>query len=388
MAGLTVAGLNIKTLPELIADVNDALRAALGTAIQLGTGTVFGQLRDSFLVQLDIVWQLARQVYDAFDPDVAEGEQLDNLAGLVAVTRLPATFSSVTPTLGGIAGTVVPAGSVARIGLTGARWVTDADATIGIGGTVDVLAFAEDSGPIEGAAGTIDTIATAIAGWATVTNTEDAEAGRDVETDIQLRARRSRSLQIIGAGTDSAIRAQLGQVTGVLAVRVISNRTLITDAFGIPGKAFRAVIHPATVDPELIAPVIFNTQPAGILSDGSELVEVTDSQGFINDIRFSFATVLDMFARATLTVDDAEWPSDGGTQVVQAILDFGDTLSVGDDVIVVQFACAILEVQGVVDVVFRVKEGSFPLDLDVVNLTVDAIEIADFDSSRIIVVVL
>jgi len=89
---------------------------------------------------------------------------------------------------------------------------------------------------------------TVIAGWASTTNAADFVTGRAQETDAELRARREVSLQIIGAGTDGAIWSRIGELEGVLAVRVKSNRTLAEDADGIPPKAFEVVVHPDTVD--------------------------------------------------------------------------------------------------------------------------------------------
>lgn len=75
--------------------------------------------------------------------------------------------------------------------------------------------------------GTLTTILTPIAGWTSITNTEEGAIGRLIETDAELRVRRADSIRLFGAATVESIRARIRQqVSGVTSALVFENRTL------------------------------------------------------------------------------------------------------------------------------------------------------------------
>jgi uncharacterized phage protein gp47/JayE len=88
------------------------------------------------------------------------------------------------------------------------------------GGTFD----ADETGVNTLPATTLNTIATPVAGWDSVTNPAAGVTGTAVETDAALRIRRALTF-LAGAATDEAIRsAILNEVTAIQSVSVISNR--------------------------------------------------------------------------------------------------------------------------------------------------------------------
>lgn len=383
MAGLTTTGLVIKRLDDIRTDLRARARQLLGPKVQLASDTVFGQLIDLFSIEIALVWSLLRQVYDAFDPESAEGEQLDNVCTFGGLRRLPATKSVATQTLLGDPGTVVPLGTTFRVD-GGPRFLTQSEATIGPGGTASVTIAAEETGPIEAPAGTITTIVTPVSGLDDVTNAADAVLGRNIEKDEEFRQRREESLQIVGAGPDQAIRARLEQLANVQAAVVISNREMTTDANGIPPKDFLPVIWPATVDPASIIAAIWGTQPAGIDSHGSESGTVIDGQGYEQDVSFSYATELAIYVEMIVSTD-TNYPADGDDQIAAAVLAAGQKLSVGDDVLLWKLEYASGNVPGILTIEARAKVGSAPGVWDTTNLPVSLTEIARFDSARITV---
>jgi len=225
--------------------------------------------------------------------------------------------------------------------------------------------------------------AAALLGFPTVSirgfNSEDGEPGRDLETDEEARIRREQLLQVAGAATVEAIRADLLRVTNVLQALVRENTTLVPDILGIPGKAFRSVVQGGT--DEDIAEAIWLTKPAGIEADGSITEVVTDSMGFTHDIKFSRPVEVPIYIDLTLTTD-GDFPVDGVDQVKAALVAFGDLLRIGDDVIALQFKAVPLEIDGVVDVtVFEIDTSSPPVGT--VNISIDTLERATFDVADI-----
>ena len=377
MAGLTTAGFVAKRLVDVIASLESKAKAAFGVSFVTASDTPQGMLLRIIAAPLAELWELAQQLYDSFTPSNAEGFQLDNLCALVGVYREPATHSTVTLTLSGTPGSLVPAGSKAEA-TNGTAWLTDEEVTISGGGTIDVLARAEESGSIQAVAGSIDTVVSVVDGWEGVTNAADAEPGQDVETDAELRARRERSLQIVGAGPDGAIRAKLEQLDDIEAAVVISNRTLETDARGIPGAAFLTVLWPNTADQERIAQAIWETMPAGIRSYGLVEATVTDDQGYSQDVAWSWATAVAIEVQVDIEVDD-DFPADGEDQVSAAVLVYAEALKVGDDVLPAKIYLAVLKaVSGLrdIDILVRKAGGSWtsdPVEMDIVELaTIDS----------------
>jgi len=128
MAGLTAEGLEIKRLEDIRNDMSARAIATFGPTTNTDPDSALGQLIDVFAQELSLVWELAQQDYDSFDPDQAEGAQLDNLSAIVGVNRLPASFSTGDVVLTGDLGTLIPTGSQVQTA-TEVRFETVADVT-------------------------------------------------------------------------------------------------------------------------------------------------------------------------------------------------------------------------------------------------------------------
>ena len=263
------------------------------------------------------------------------------------------------------------------VAVTPVESVKGALAQSSVGATADVL------GSINANSGTVTVIDTPVAGWSSVTNPIDAVPGLDIETDAELRSRRNDTLQISGAATVDAIRAELLTITGVSTAIVFENNTFIVDVGGRPPKSFEAVVVGGTN--EDIAQKIWDTKAAGISSFGSVSEVVIDSQGFSQTVSFSRATSVPIWLELDLSTD-VSFPIDGVTQTVNAILAYGEQLLIGEDVIVIpDLICALNEITGLLNVVVRV--GIAPSPTLSSNIAIAIQEIAEFDSSRILVAV-
>ena len=115
---------------------------------------------------------------------------------------------------------------------------------------------------------------------------------------------------------------------------VRSNRdSVVVD--GIDPNHVSVVVHPdgdASYYLE-IAEVIFANVPSGIDMMGATIFDVTDSEGFTQQVRFDIANEIDIYVTANITVNGA-YPVLGDDLVAAAILAYGNALSVGVAVIV------------------------------------------------------
>jgi uncharacterized phage protein gp47/JayE len=128
--GVTAQGFVSKTVEILRGEIRDAWRAQFGASADVDPQTPDGQIIDIMAERFAELWEQAEGIYAAFDPDQAVGAAQDALAALTGTVRLPATSSSVTETLTGDNATVVPAGKVVSVEVTGSRFVTIAPGTL------------------------------------------------------------------------------------------------------------------------------------------------------------------------------------------------------------------------------------------------------------------
>ena len=384
MAGLTAAGLEIKRLADLQVDTAAGFKATFGPNTRTGPDSVLGQVSGVFNAELELVWQLAQQLYDGQNRNAAEGTQLDNIGNLVGVPRLGATFSTGEITATGTAGTVIPIGTVVENSGTGDRFETLAVAVIEAGGNVTIAIQGTETGELVALTGEIDEIVNPIAGFDSVTNPADIDPGRGREADADYRIRQIASLQATGAGVDIAIRAAVAGLAYVDSVRVISNRTGAT-VNGIPKHAFETVVYPDPVDTDQrdeIAETVFRRQPAGIQAFGTTSFTVTDDQGYAQTVGITFATEVNYFIEADIT-KNTTYPADGDAQVEAALLAEGDAAGVGDDVKIWKFIAALDDIPGINDVTIRIDTANPAVNTANISIANDTIAI--FDSARITV---
>ncbi len=165
--GVLDTGFRIKTLQEILAEIEDAQRESFGPAFSTQPDSTAGQLNGIFGDQVAEVWEVLQDVYRSRQPSSANGEALDNVADITGAVRLPASSSTVTLELNLTAGTVVPAGNEVRIGSAGAVWevLADIENTGSVTANISGSFKSVDTGIIVGNPSTIDTITDPVSGW-------------------------------------------------------------------------------------------------------------------------------------------------------------------------------------------------------------------------------
>jgi len=246
-----------------------------------------------------------------------------------------------------------------------------------------IATTAQNTGSILGLAGTITVIDTPVAGLASVTNYEDAIVGRDVETDVELRLRIQSARQ--GYATDEAIRSRLlDEVPGVSSVTIISNRT-DSVVSGQPAHSYHAIVQGGT--DQAVADKLWEVQPAGIASFGSEAEVVVDSQGNNQDINFSRPVNEYAWVKVVYTLhSESEFPTDGADAIKDAIVALGADFAPGQDLLVQQLEAACWTVPGLQSVVVTIDVTPNPGDTPgygAGDIAVDADTLLLFDTARI-----
>lgn len=228
---------------------------------------------------------LGAAVYNSFSPSTGQGVGLSRTVKINGISRQIPSFSTVTLTIVGTAGTVITNG-IAQDTL-GQKWDLPATVTIPGGGTVDVVATAETVGALNAGASTVTTIFTPTRGWQTVNNVAAATPGAAVETDAALRVRQgvstaNPSLTVF----DGTVGAVLN-VTGVTKARGYENDTDSTDGNSIPSHSICVVVVGGVTADICQAIQVHKTPGTGTYGDTS--ATVYDDHGMPLLIKFQRA---------------------------------------------------------------------------------------------------
>jgi hypothetical protein len=137
------------------------------------------------------------------------------------------------------------------------------------------------------------------------------------ETDAQLRLRRVQELAGAGTTTQGAMRAALSKLTGVTALRVISNRTMLT-VNSRPPKSVEALVLGG--DSQEIGDTIWKHLAAGIATHGDASATVTDEETNPQEVFFTRPSPQNIHLLLSLKVDYGTYA--GSAVLKQRIADF------------------------------------------------------------------
>ena len=215
---------------------------------------------------------LANQI----NPNLAEQNFLDAIYALANGQRDQAERSTVTCTVTGIQGTIIPVGSRVQ-DVNREEWEATIAIVIPASGTIDSSFISINFGTIFADIGEVNTIIDGVLGWETVTNAADAVTGKLEQSDISTR--RQRKVELGG----NAINNTLAIVTAVSALENVSSLTfrenisesiVIIDGVEMVPKSTYVCVD-GGVDQD-IADEYYRVRSGGSNFNGDTLVTVTD----------------------------------------------------------------------------------------------------------------
>ena len=237
------------------------------------------------------------------------------------------------------------------------------------------------TGAITPAIGDLTDIVTTYAGWDSVSNNVSANTGREAESDTALRQRWNNSLYARSMGMTDSIASALVTLNGVTSAFVYENDQDTTDADGRPPHSIEAVVNGG--EPDEIALTIWQKKSAGIDTYGSQTVSINDSQGFPHTINFNRPLVIPIYLDITVTEYPEEaLPPNAQAMITEAVLNYGNSLTVGNDVILQRFMGAIYQACAGIGYI-TVTASTDGITYSSTNISVDARHVAVFDLSRI-----
>jgi hypothetical protein len=307
-AGLTPSGFVAPTQAEILTDLNAQTLAIVGSGLDLSPDQSLGQLWGIASAQLAQAYEIIATIYNAMNPNAAEGALLVSDCALTGTVPQAATYSTVAVTMNLNAGVTANAGFTAYVaGQPTNTWVLINSVTNSGGSPANVVGQFRSAlaGPFAANAGTLTQPSVTVIGLNSLTNPANATAGLAADTDTTLRARRALELTGQGNGDIDSIRSHLLNVLGVVSGLVTENTSLVTAGDGTPGKAFHPVLWTNGVTSaallNAIAQAIWTSKPAGILSYGLSTGSATDALGNLQSVNFDLATQLPIYLQFTTT---------------------------------------------------------------------------------------
>ncbi len=215
---------------------------------------------------------LANQI----NPNMAEQNFLDAIYALANGQRDGAERSTVTCTVTGIQGTIIPVGSRVQ-DVNREEWEATVAIVIPASGTIDSSFISINYGAIFAGIGEVNTIVDGVLGWETVTNADDAVAGKLEQSDVSTRRQRKVELGGNAINNTLAIMTAISALENVSSLTFrenISEATVIIDGVEMSPKSTYACVD-GGIEQD-IADEYYRARSGGSGFNGDVLVTVTD----------------------------------------------------------------------------------------------------------------
>ena len=324
---LDSTGISAPSFNDILSSLIATMQSIFGSDIYLGTDSKLYQMLAVFASAQNDSNNATIAAYNSMAPDYAVGAGLSRLVKINAIQRQVPTNSTVALTLVGVAGTVISNGIAADT--NGNLWDLPASVTIPASGTITVTATCELQGNIAAATGTVNVPYTPQYGWQSVTNAAAATPGAPVESDATLRLRQQVSTALSSISPSEAILAAVANVTGVEQSAIYVNNTSSTDSNGVPAHSICVVAQGGSLSD--VAQAINRKKAPGVPTYGTTSVTITDPAGMPVTINLYLLAEVPIYVALTIKALSG-YTSAIGTEIVNAVVDFINSLAIGASV--------------------------------------------------------
>lgn len=375
-------------------EVHAEFREAFGADLVLTPDTPQGVLATMETLARDAVVRNNAALANQINPDLAGGVFLDALWALTGGSRVKATRSLVTGVaLTGQPGTIIPAGSLASVGPGGPLFATTGAVQLSVAGTGTATFQAVDTGPVAAPAGDLNTIASGVLGWETVSNPDPASLGKAEESDAAARRRRRATLALQTVALPEAIVSGVFDVDGVRSVLFrenVTNAPIVLDGINLdPHSIYVAVEGGTDLD---VATELLARKSLGAGWNGNTTVNVIEPiSGASYEVKFQRPDIIPVYAK--VTVKQGAEIAAPATLVRKSILAYANGEVEGEEGFVIGGDVTPWELAGAVNIgapglfVLGVEIGTDPLLLSTANIPITISEMPQIFEGNIAVVV-
>lgn len=254
--------------------------------------------------------EMIKASYDARDPNLAKGYNLDVLCALTGFTRSPGTATTVELTLSGVPGTIVPINTSFK-DIKNHTFISTATVTIASDGVATVQAICTEKGAIPINVGEVNQISVVIGGLQSVTNRTVGKTGTNKDSDAVTRLKRNRSVGASSANQADSFYSSIYAVENVRDARVYENRTgsanvdPVKNPYGLPAHTVAIVVDGG--DDDEVARAIFDKLTVGVNMHavGTEVSKDVRSLKYPAHIEhITYSRPLEVPITLTITVQD------------------------------------------------------------------------------------
>lgn len=314
--------------------VANEFKAVFGQDLDTSSQTPQGVLINLFVLERNAVLRNNADLANQINPNQSGGTFLDAIADLTGLQRSSGTPSSALCRLGGVPGTIIPAGSLARTA-TNETFASISDVTLDVTGIADVDFQCTLNGPVGAPANTISFIETQVLGWETVTNPSRAILGTLEQSDQSFRVLRRNTLALQARTVSESTISAVSNINGVRGrpkylENISSSFQTIEEVLMKPHSIFVCVDGGLDED---IANAILATRSCGCGFNGTTTIPVTDPfSGQIIPVQFQRPDIILILVR--VTISQSSLP-DAASATKDAILRYANGDLPGSDGLIV-----------------------------------------------------
>lgn len=327
---VTITGLEIKTIDDIITDLTTAMQTIYGDDINVSQNSPDGQLINIFAQAAVDNLELLVDVYNSFSVELAYGTVLDQRVALNGLARIPGTYTITQVlittdralTLYGLDQLDIdPTVSVFTVADdAGNQFYLEVTCVFVTAGAQELSFRAVTIGQVETTQNTITNQITTVLGVTAVNNPLVATSiGVNEETDAQLKVRHAQMFKLASYGPADAVRAAMLQVDGVVDAYVVENDTGST-VNGVVAHSIWCIVNGGSSAD--VAQAIYSKKAPGCNLNGAITETVTRPQGNSIAIKFDRAVTEDLYIQFSLVAvyTGAAWDEDDiKTQLVEML---------------------------------------------------------------------
>ena len=383
-------GLQIKTLNELMSELETSMKSIYGEDISLEQDDPDGQLIGIFSQAGIDIRELVQDLVSSMDPDQAEGVILDQRVAINGITRKAGTYTLINEDITidrplNLNGLDEDATNINGTGYTvqddvGNKFILLQSESFSAAGTYTCAFRAQAMGKVLVSPNTVTNPVTVIPGVVSLNNPAAAlSAGVDEESDRSLRIRRNTMMATGSRGFVDSIEAALKLINEVSEAVVDENTGDIPDAKGTPPHSIWAIVEGG--DPQEIGQVLYARRPSGCGMRGAQQVDVARPGGRFFTAYFDRPVYVNLYLKFNLGIRgggvfDANWVklqivenisySLGGGAFADAITSFVRTLN--EDYFVTDLAISINNSDWLEHIPSNSPQNKFILDVSRIEI--------------------
>jgi uncharacterized phage protein gp47/JayE len=302
-------GLQIDNLTTRLNNLIIGMQAIYGTDINLESNSPDSQFLNIFANANQDALNLLQYIYNSFDPDLANGINLDSRVAINNIQRKGATYTLVNiditvnqpVSLKGLdENSNDPNGTGYTISdNSGNNFILLVSQNFTSAGTYTVEFRSQNIGNMLTTANTINIQVSIILGVVSVNNPSTAiQIGTNEELDSQLRYRRQISTMVNAQGYLPSLQSQLLNLSDVTDALVFDNPTSSTTVEGIPPFGIWCIVLGGT--PEEIANTIYKGRWGGEMA-GSQTYLINQINGTTMTIKYDIPISANLYIKIIMT---------------------------------------------------------------------------------------